>query len=96
MVIGAHVATDPEQLEGLLADEGMLRAAGQSTQLFAFDHRWPQSGGASNFGVNAVLYAPLGAPCFAPLLARLQESATKLDGADGANPVRSRYEPVVS
>lgn len=85
VVIGDHVASTPEQLEGLLANEGTLQAAGEGAQLFAFDHLWSESVSASNFRVNAVLYAPLGAPCFAPLLAKLQESAKKLDGTNGAN-----------
>ena len=77
------MATSPEQLEGLLADENMLRAAGKGTQLFAFDHRWPLPRGVSSVQVNAVLYAPLGAPCSAPLLTKLREATMKLDGAEG-------------
>lgn len=84
MVIGDHVASTPEQLEGILANEGTLRAAGEGVQLFAFDHMWSDSVSASKFRVTAVLYAPLGAPCFAPLLAKLQESANELDGTNGA------------
>ena len=47
VVIGGHVATRPEQLAALLADEPALLAAGNSTQLFGFDHRWPHSAGDS-------------------------------------------------
>lgn len=47
VVLGDHVATSLEQLEALLTDVGALRAAGNSTQLFGFDHRWPHSGDTS-------------------------------------------------